>query len=88
MCLIPARHFCSQRCGRIACDLVEGVTVNDPYVPSITEPNDAARGQGPKRPAYGRKRHTDVIADVRAAHRQIDFGYLLAFGNLELFHKL
>ena len=43
-CLIPARHFCSQRCGRIMCDLLERVAVNDPYVPSITEFNDAPRG--------------------------------------------
>ena len=70
------------------CDLVEGVAVNDPYVPSIAELNDTPRAQGSKRSAHSRKRRTNIIADVRAVHRQIDFGYLLAFGSLELFHKL
>jgi hypothetical protein len=65
--LIPARQCDSQRSRWITCYLVEGVTVNNPYVPSITELNNAPRGQGFKRPAYGRKRHTNVTANVRMA---------------------
>src|SRR6516165_378017 len=87
-CLVPARQCGCQRCGRITCDLVEGVAVNDPYVPSITELNNPPRGQGFKRPAYGRKRHTDVTANVRMIHRQIDFRCLLALGHLESLEKL
>lgn len=68
--------------------LVEGIAVNDPYVLSITECNDAARGQSSKRSAHSLKRRTDVLTDVRAVHRQMDFCYLLASGNLELFDEL
>ena len=55
--LIPARQFDSRQYGRIACDLVEGVAVNDPHVPSITELNDIPRGQGSKRSAHSLKRY-------------------------------
>src|SRR6516165_10563953 len=87
-CLVPTRQCGRQWCGRITCDLVEGITVNDPYVPSITELNNAPRDQGLKCPAYGRKRHTDVTANVRMVHRQIDFGCLLALGHLESLDEL
>ena len=86
--LIPARQFDRRQYGRITCDLVEGVAVNDPHVPSITELNDTPRGQGSKRSAHSLKRHSDVLANVRTIHRQRDFGYLLAFGDLELFDEL
>ena len=86
--LIPARQFDSRQYGRITCDLVEGVAVNDPHVPSITELNDAPRGQSSKRSAHSLKRNSDVPSDVRTIHRQRDFGDLLAFGNVELFNEL
>ena len=88
--LIPgsAPQFGSRQCGRITCDLVEGCAVNDPHVPSITELNDTPRGQGSKRSAHSLKRNSDVPSDVRAIHRQRDFGDLLAFGNVEVFDEL
>jgi len=87
-CLIPARQCGSRRWGQITCNLVERVAVNDPYLPSITELDDAPRGQGSKRSAHSRKRHPDVLANVRAVHRQINFGHLLALGDLGLFDEL
>ena len=75
-------------CGRITCDLIEGVAVNDPYVSSIADLNDTPRRQSAKCSAHSRKRGTDVLADVRAVHRQINFGRLLALGDLELFDEL
>ena len=86
--LIPARQFDSRQYGRITWDLVEGVAVNDPHVPSITELNDTPRGQGSKCSSHSLKRYSGVPSDVRAIHRQRDFGDLLAFGNVELFDEL
>ena len=86
--LIPARQLDSRQYGWITCDLVEGVAVNDSYVLSIRQLNDTPRGQSSKRSAYSLKRHSDVPSDVRAIHRQRDFGDLPAFGNVELFDEL
>ena len=55
---------------------------------SIADLNDTPRRQSAKCSAHSRKRGTDVLADVRAVHRQIDFGRLLALGDLELFDEL
>jgi hypothetical protein len=57
-------------------------------MPPVPNFNNPAHGQASKCPAHGRKRYSDVLADVRAIHRQIDIGRLLAFGDLQLFDKL
>lgn len=57
-------------------------------MPPVPNFNNPAHGQASKCPAHGRKRYSDVFADVRAVHRQVDVGSLLAFGDLQLFDKL
>jgi hypothetical protein len=67
---------------------LECSTVDDFQMPPVSALNDAARGQGPKCPAYGLKRHCDVFTDVGPGHREIYFGCAFTSGDLKLFEQL
>ena len=87
-CLIGSADATPGLPNRITRDFLERVAVHDPHMPSVPDPDDSARGQASKCPAYSGKCHSSVLGDVGSVHRQIDFGSFLTSGGLELFDKL
>jgi hypothetical protein len=47
--------------------------------------DDAARGQDPKCPAHGLKRHSKVFTNIRPVHREIYLGRAFTSGGLKVF---